>query len=139
MVEQQDYGKKPYVIDIEEWSRRNTSYRRTVWTGEKMQVILMTIPPQEEAGLEIHKDIDQFIFIEDGQGLCQMGPEKDQLDFERVFEKNDAVLIPANTWHNIINTGSEPLKLYTIYAGPEYKEGTVHETKEEMGGLPGIN
>src|SRR5699024_4972555 len=114
MVEQQDYGKKPYVIDIEEWSRRNTSYRRTVWTGEKMQVILMTIPPQEEAGLEIHKDIDQFIFIEDGQGLCQMEPEKDQLDFERVFEKNDAVLIPANTWHNIINTGSEPLKLYTI-------------------------
>lgn len=127
-----DYGKQPYVLNIEDVTEQNESYRTAIWTGEKLQVIVMAIAEKEEAGMEVHKDIDQFIRIEDGEGICQMGPDREIINFERVLMDNDAIFIPAGTWHNIINTGDKPLKMYTIYAGPQYEVGTIHETKEDM-------
>lgn len=126
-----DFGKHPYVINIEDATEQNTSYRTAIWTGEKLQVIVMAIDVKEEAGMEVHKEIDQFIRIEEGEGLVQMGPDQRTVNFERALFENDAIFIPAGTWHNIINTGSVPLKMYTLYAGPQFAEGTIHETKED--------
>lgn len=128
-VKFQDYGPNPFVIDIEDATEENTMFRTTLWTGEHMQLTLMSIEAGEDIGLEHHKDHDQFIRIEDGQGLVQMGDSADNLDFQRRIKGDYIVIIPANKWHNIINTGNRPLKLYSIYAPPEHPKGTVHATK----------
>lgn len=130
-IEEKDYGKKPHVVDIEALTKDNDNYRTTIWTGEKLQVTVMSIQPNDDIGLEVHYGIDQFIRIEEGKGLCQMGPTEDNLDFEREVTDDDAVFVPADVWHNITNTGDKPLKLYTIYAGPDHVEGTVHPTHED--------
>lgn len=126
-----DHGKKPYVINIEDATKENNNYRTTIWTGEKLQVTVMSIQPGDDIGLEVHEGIDQFIRIEDGEGLCKMGPTEDDLNVQIKVSDDDAVFVPANMWHNIENTGAKPLKLYTIYAGPDHLEGTVHPTHED--------
>lgn len=126
-----DFGKQPYVINIEDATEQNESYRTAIWTGEKLQVIVMAIAVKEEAGMEVHEKFDQFIRIEQGEGLVQMGPDQKTVNYERAFFENDAIFIPAGEWHNIINTGSVPLKMYTIYSGSQFAEGTIHETKED--------
>jgi len=73
----------------------------------------------------------QFLRIEEGTGLCQMGPSEDNLDFEAEVTDDDAIFVPADVWHNVTNTGDVPLKLYTIYAGPDHLAGTVHQTHED--------
>nr|CRI06609.1 conserved protein of unknown function [Carnobacterium maltaromaticum] len=130
-IDFKDHGKKPYVVNIEEATVQNDNYRTTIWTGEKLQVTVMTIQPNDDIGLEVHKGIDQFIRIEEGQGLCLMGPSEDNLNFEQSVSEDEAVFVPADMWHNIKNTGDTPLKLYTIYAGPDHIEGTVHPTHED--------
>ncbi len=130
-IDEKDYGKQPHVVDIEDITEDNENYRTTIWTGEKLQLTVMSIEPGDDIGLEVHEGIDQFIRIEEGEGLCQMGLTEDNLDFEREVEDDDAVLVPANTWHNITNVGDEPLKLYTIYAGPDHVAGTVHPTHQD--------
>lgn len=130
-IDEKDYGKQPHVVDIEDLTEDNENYRTTIWTGEKLQLTVMSIEPGDDIGLEVHDGIDQFIRIEEGEGLCQMGPTEDNLNFEREVEDDDAVLVPANTWHNITNVGDEPLKLYTIYAGPDHVAGTVHPTHQD--------
>lgn len=127
----EDRGKQPVVENIEDWTNANDNYRTTVWTGEKMQLTLMAIQPGDDIGLEVHPDVDQFLRIESGKGLCQMGPTKDNLNFEQEVEDDFAILVPANTWHNVTNTGDEPLKLYTLYAGPDHLPGTVHPTHQD--------
>lgn len=124
-----DFQQKPFVINIEDAVKQNESYRQAIWSGSQLQVFVMAIGANDESGMEIHRDIDQFIRIESGEGLCKMGPEKDVVNFERTLEENDAIFIPANTWHNIINTSGEPLRLYTIYSGKQFAEGTVHKTR----------
>ena len=126
-----DHGKKPYVINIEDATKENNNYRTTIWTGEKLQVTVMSIQPGDDIGLEVHEGIDQFIRIEDGEGLCKMGPTEDDLNVQIKVSDDDAVFVPANKWHNIENTGDKPLKLYTIYAGPDHLEGTVRPTHED--------
>lgn len=126
-----DYGRKPFVVDIESATLRNNTYRTALWTGEYLQLTLMSIEPGDDIGLEIHDDHDQFIRIEQGEGLVQMGDSQDSLDFRKKVYDDYAVFIPAGKWHNLINTGDEPLKLYSIYAPPEHTAGTVHETKED--------
>ena len=126
-----DRGKKPVVEDIEGMTLENENYRTTIWTGSKLQVTLMTIQPGDDIGLEIHHGIDQFLRIEAGQGLCQMGPTEENLEFEHAVAADDAIFVPADTWHNVTNTGTEPLKLYTIYAGPDHVPGTVHPTHQD--------
>jgi len=130
-VRQQDYGPNPYVVDIEQAVEENPYFRRALWTGRHMQVVLMSLRPGEDIGLEMHPNVDQFIRIEDGDGLVQMGTSRDRLDIQRRVEDGYTVMIPAGTWHNLTNIGHEPLKLYTIYAPPEHPHGTVHRTKAE--------
>lgn len=126
-----DYGPNPYVVDIEQAVEENPFFRRALWTGPHMQVVLMSLRPGEDIGVEMHPNVDQFIRIEDGDGLVQMGPSRDRLDYQRRVEDGYSIMIPAGTWHNLTNIGNEPLKLYTIYAPPEHPHGTVHRTKEE--------
>lgn len=132
---QTDFGPMPFTINIEEATKRNQTFRTALWTGDHLQLTLMSISPGEDIGLEIHPHVDQFIRLEEGQGIVQMGSRKDQVDFERHVQDNDIIIIPAGTWHNLTNTGAVPIKLYSIYAPPNHPRGTVHETKaiaEEM-------
>lgn len=126
-----DCGPEPFVVNIEMATKQNTSFRTTLWTGGLLQLTLMSIPPGESIGLELHPDVDQFLRIEQGQGLAMMGPEKDCLRLRQTVSPGCAVLVPAGTWHNLINTGSCPLRLYSIYAPPEHPHGTLHRTKAE--------
>lgn len=126
-----DHGREPYVVNIENASKQNNTFRTAIWTGKHLQVTLMSINVGDDIGLEIHPDVDQFLRIEDGRGLVQMGRRRDQLNFQREVSDDDAIMVPAGTWHNLTNTGNKPLKLYTIYAPPEHPFGTVHRTKAE--------
>lgn len=126
-----DYGRKPFVINIHEASKRNNTYRTALWTGKHLQVTLMSINPGEDIGLEIHPTVDQFLRIEQGQGVVQMGTTKEQLNFVRHVHDDDAIMVPAGTWHNVTNTGNIPLKLYSIYAPPQHPFGTIHPTKRD--------
>ena len=126
-----DNGGKPYVVDIERAAKQNNTYRTAIWTGKHFQVTLMSINVGDDIGLEVHPTTDQFIRIEEGQGLVQMGDRKDYLDFQEMAYDGYAIMIPAGKWHNVINTGNTPLKVYVIYAPPQHPFGTVHETKAD--------
>lgn len=127
---QVDYGPKPYVTDISQATLANPNFRTTLWTGSHLQLTLMCIPPGGEIGLEVHKDTDQFMRVEGGCGQALLGPRQNMLSRQPV--KNDsAVFVPAGTWHNLVNTGCCPLKLYSIYAPPHHPHGTVHKTKAQ--------
>ena len=126
-----DYGPEPFVIDIEEATEQNNTFRTALWTGDNLQVTLMSIDIGNDIGLEVHTNGDQFIRIEDGDALVMMGDREDNLDFQRRDYGDSAIMIPAGKWHNIINIGNKPLKLYAIYAPPEHPKGTVHNTKQD--------
>lgn len=126
-----DQGNIPFVIDIEEATKKNRDFRRAIWTGNYLQITLMNINPGENIGLELHSDVDQFIRIEDGVGIVKMGDSKLDLNFERKVYEDFAFVIPAGKWHDLINIGNKPLKLYSIYAPPQHPQGTVHVTKED--------
>ncbi|AKL95708.1 mannose-6-phosphate isomerase [Clostridium aceticum] len=130
-IDLKDYGPQPYVVNIEEATKQNDYYRIALWTGKYLQLTLMSIDVGDDIGLEVHHDHDQFIRIEEGQGIVKMGDKKDQLDFQAKVYDDYAIFIPAGKWHNLINTGCKPLKLYSIYAPPEHPHGTVHKTKED--------
>ncbi|MBF8984735.1 cupin domain-containing protein [Lutibacter sp. B2] len=130
-IELKDYGPEPFVVNIEEATKKNSNFRTALWTGDNLQVTLMSIKPGEDIGLEVHPIGDQFIRIEEGQGIVKMGDSKDKLDFQEKVYDDYAIMIPAGKWHNIINTGNQPLKLYAIYAPPEHPRGTIHETKAD--------
>ncbi|WP_407268290.1 cupin domain-containing protein [Radiobacillus sp. PE A8.2] len=124
-----DYGPNPFTININEATKQNNTYRTALWTGAHLQVTLMSIKVGGDIGLEMHSDVDQFLRIEQGQGVVQMGKTKNNLNFRRNVYDDDAIVIPAGTWHNLTNTGNVPLKLYSIYAPPNHPFGTVHTTK----------
>lgn len=131
VVNNTDYGPCPFVTNIADATVRNNNYRTALWTGNHLQLTLMCIPPCGEIGLEVHPDTDQFLRLEQGQGVVMMGPCKDRLNFKRCVAADDAICVPAGTWHNVINTGRGPLKLYSIYAPPHHPRGTVQRTKAE--------
>lgn len=124
-----DQGAAPFVTDIEEMTRQNTNYRTALWTGPHLQLTLMCIPSGGEIGLEVHPDTDQFLRIESGSGMTVMGSSKNRLSCRQPVSDGCAIFVPAGTWHNIVNTGTCPLKLYTIYAPPHHPHGTVQSTK----------
>jgi mannose-6-phosphate isomerase-like protein (cupin superfamily) len=126
-----DYGPRPLVVNIDRATKQNNTFRTALWTGSHFQVTLMSINVGDDIGLEIHPDTDQFIRIEDGQGNVKMGRNKDNLNFEANAYDGFAIMIPAGFWHNIINTGSKPLKVYSIYAPPKHPHGVVHTTKSD--------
>lgn len=115
-----------YHTDIEAETLSNTNFRKVLFTGAHCQLVLMSLLPSEEIGMEVHANVDQFFRFEAGQGKAIMNGE------EVVFKANDVVIVPAGTNHNIINTSTtEPLKLYTIYSPANHPDGTVHATKAE--------
>jgi mannose-6-phosphate isomerase-like protein (cupin superfamily) len=116
---------KGYVADIEEQTLGNEDFRRVVYTGKNLQLVLMTLPPGCDIGEEVHEDIDQFFRIEQGKGEIHIDGAVNRV------EDDFAVIVPAGARHNVVNTGSEAMKLYTIYGPPEHKEGTIHRDKEE--------
>ncbi|MGN0457728.1 MAG: cupin domain-containing protein [Eubacterium sp.] len=126
-----DFGPEPFVVNIDRITEQNPFYRRTLWTGCHLQLTLMSIKPCGEIGLEVHPDDDQFLRLESGRGVVMMGPSRNRLAFQRRVGAGDAVFVPAGTWHNIVNTGNVPIKLYSIYAPPHHPHGTLHKTKEE--------
>ncbi len=127
-----DNGPDPYVTDIEAATLGNSTFRTTLWTGRHLQLTIMCLQPEEEIGLEAHHDRDQFLRVEEGAGRVVMGETRDEEpSFRREVGDDDVVLIPAGWWHNVINTGDEPLRLYSVYGPAEHEPGTVHLTKAE--------
>lgn len=125
-----DHGGKPFAVNLTDITQQNNTYRTALWTGEHLQLTLMCIPPCQDIGLETHPHLDQFIRIESGQGMVKMGNTKDNLDFCCPVRGGFAFIIPAGKWHNLINTGPAPIKLYSIYAPVQHPFGTVHRTRE---------
>ncbi|KND51394.1 MAG: hypothetical protein ABA06_03740 [Parcubacteria bacterium C7867-001] len=116
---------KGFTTNIEQAALENESFRRVLYTAKHSQLVLMSLSAGEEIGEEVH-DVDQFIRIEEGEGTCVMDGE------EQTLTDGFIVLVPAGVRHNIINTSrDEAMKLYTLYAPPHHKDGTVHETKAE--------
>lgn len=126
-----DEGPNPFVVDIEQATLSNDNYRTTLWTGNNLQMTAMSIEAGRDIGLEVHDDGDQFLRVEAGKARVQMGPASDDLPFDREVQDDWAILVPAGTWHNVTNIGSEAMKVYAIYAPPEHPHGTVHATKAE--------
>ncbi|MEP7335950.1 MAG: cupin domain-containing protein [Actinomycetota bacterium] len=113
------------ALDIEALVRQNEDFRREVRTGEHSQIVLMTIPAGEEIGEEVHQGIDQTLVFEEGEAEAVIEGESCPV------RAGQLVLVPAGTRHNFINSGSGPLRLWTVYAPPEHPPGTVHHTKAE--------
>ena len=126
-----DYGPEPFVMNINEVTKQNNNFRTALWTVNHLQVTLMSINVGESIGLDMHPDVDQFIRIEQGYGLVQMGNNKNNLNFERKVYDDFAIIIPAGKWHNLTNIGNVPIKLYSIYAPPNHPKGTIHRTKAD--------
>ena len=126
-----DYGLEPTVLDIEAYTVSNDNFRTALWTGTFLQLTLMSIPVGGEIGLEAHLDTDQFLRIEEGEGKVIMGDTENSLTFVQMVKADFAVFIPAGKWHNLLNTGDKPLKIYSIYSPIEHPQGTVHRTFEE--------
>ncbi len=126
-----DLGAEPLVINIDSASKDNQYFRSILWTGNHLQVSLMSIETGSEIGSEVHVDTDQFIRIESGRAKVLIGNSAEEFYYQRIIDENYAVIIPAGTWHNIVNIGASPLKLYSIYAPPHHPAGTVHITKED--------
>ena len=116
---------KGYVDDIEKLTEENDDFRRVLYTGKEMQLVLMALKPGEEIGSEVHEDRDQFFRVEAGRGEVVIDGNTSQVQADM------AMIVPAGARHNVRNTGDVPLKLYTLYAPPEHREGTVHATKAE--------
>jgi mannose-6-phosphate isomerase-like protein (cupin superfamily) len=117
--------KKGYKENIEKLTLENDNFRHVLYSGEHMQLVLMTLKPNEDIGLEVHESNDQFFRFEEGQGKVLIN------DSEYDVTDGDVVMVPSGAKHNIINVGTGPLKLYTIYAPAHHKDGIVRATKEE--------
>ena len=125
----QDLGKNPEIINIRQKTLCNENFRTAIWTGDHLQITVMSIPVGGEIGLEMHPDVEQVIKIESGCASVYMGKCKQDVKFVGKVNANYLVVIPAGTWHNIINTCSCPLKLFSVYAPKNHPFGTVHKTK----------
>jgi mannose-6-phosphate isomerase-like protein (cupin superfamily) len=120
-----DHGPNPYVVNVEQAASENQNFRAAIWTGNYLQMTLMSIPKGGEIGLENHPDTDQFIRVERGSAVVKMGKCKERTDFQKRMCCGDGVFVPAGTWHNIMNTGRMELKVSSIYAPPHHPRGTL--------------
>ena len=116
---------KGFAENIEKLTEDNSDFRRVLYTGKNLQLVLMAIAPGDEIGAEIHHDRDQFFRFEEGEGEVWIDGVATRV------KADDGVVVPAGAKHNVVNSGSEPLRLYTIYGPPEHIDGTVHRTKAE--------
>jgi len=116
---------KGFVENIEQLTLDNTDFRRVLYTGKHLQLVLMTLQAGDDIGEEVHAGHDQFFRIESGKGEVLIDGTRHPV------EDDDAIIVPAGARHNVTNTGTAPLKLYTLYAPPEHKDGVVHPTKAD--------
>lgn len=116
---------KGYVDNIETVTVANEDFRRVLYTGRHIQLVLMTLQPGEEIGEEVHDDGDQFFRFEEGTGEVHIDGKANRV------EDDFAVIVPAGARHNVINTGSAPLRFYTLYGPPEHRDGVVHKDKAQ--------
>ena len=116
---------KGFVADIEDLAASNSDFRRVLYTGHNLQLVLMSLRPGEDIGEEVHCDRDQFFRIEQGEAEVTIDGHRSKVNGD------DAIVVPAGARHNIVNIGKEPLRFYTIYGPPEHADGTVHETKAD--------
>jgi len=116
---------KGYFGHLEDDVKKNSNFRKVLYTGHYSQLVLMSLLPGEEIGMEVHPKNDQFFRFDQGEGKVIV----DGNEYE--VKDGDAVLVPAGAEHNVINTGSEPLRFYTIYSPPHHKDGIVRQTKKE--------
>jgi mannose-6-phosphate isomerase-like protein (cupin superfamily) len=115
-----------YTGDIEDLTLKNSYFRQVLFTGKHAQLVVMSLKPQEEIGMEVHPNVDQFFRIEKGEAKFIISGE------EHLLKDGDVAIVPAGSDHNVINTSqTDDLKLYTIYSPPNHPEGTIHKTKEE--------
>ena len=119
---------KGFIADIEELTEKNTDFRRVLYTGKNLQLVLMALQPGEEIGEEVHEDRDQFFRIEEGEGEVMIDGKRTPV------EEDHAIVVPAGARHNLINTGDQPLLLYTLYAPPEHRDGVIRKTKRDAQG-----
>jgi mannose-6-phosphate isomerase-like protein (cupin superfamily) len=120
-----------WVDDIERVTLDNTTFRTELFTGEHTQLTVMRLAPGEDIGREAHMEHDQFLRIEQGRARVELGKAEQTVDETHDVEDDWAVIVPAGIWHNVVNTGSEDVKLYSLYSPPEHPPGTVHETKAD--------
>lgn len=116
--------KHGYVDNIEQATLANDEFRRVLYTGDYLQLVVMTIPPGGEIGEEVHDDHDQFFRVEEGKGEVQIDGKP------HAIEDDFGIIVPAGARHNVLNKGDQPLKLYTIYGPPEHRDKVVRKTKE---------
>ena len=116
---------KGHVSNIEKETLENGNFRKVLYTGKHSQLVLMTLQPGEDIGAEVHEEHDQFFRIDAGKGKVIID------GVETEVEDGFAVVVPAGAEHNVLNTGDEPLKLYTIYSPPEHQDGVVHQTRAD--------
>jgi mannose-6-phosphate isomerase-like protein (cupin superfamily) len=114
-----------FIDNIETLTTGNTDFRRVLYTGKYLQLVLMTLQPGDEIGAEVHEDRDQFFRIESGSGEVLIDGKRNAV------KDDDAIIVPAGARHNVVNTGDAPLMLYTLYGPPEHRDGVVHKTKAE--------
>lgn len=115
----------PYIGSIEKLALKNRNFRQVVFTGKHAQLVLMSLQPGEDIGNEVHAGVDQFFRIEEGDARFVFGGKE-----EHLVHAGDAVVVPAGTFHNVINASStNSLKLYTVYSPPQHADGTVEKTK----------
>jgi mannose-6-phosphate isomerase-like protein (cupin superfamily) len=120
-----------WVGDIEQRTTENTTFRTVLFTGEHSQLTVMRIAAGEDIGREIHPDHDQFLRIEQGSARVELGASEDSVDETHDVEDDWAFVVPAGVWHNVVNTGSGDLKLYSLYSPAQHPDGTVHRTKAD--------
>jgi len=125
-----DIGPEPQSFDVEQATKDNVNYRSVAWSGQYLQLTLMSIPVGGDIGLEAHPQTDQFLRLDAGHGRVQMGTTKDKLTFDQEVSDGWCVLVPAGAWHNITNIGATPMQVYAIYAPAHHKPGKVQATAE---------
>jgi mannose-6-phosphate isomerase-like protein (cupin superfamily) len=130
-VDISDNGPNPNAFDIETATRENSTYRTVAWTGKYLQVTLMSIPPGESRGVGGEPPHAPVLRLDAGRGRCVMGSSKDELTFQQEVEDGWAIQVPAGTWHDVINTGDEPMRLYAVYAPVHHAPGIVQPTAED--------
>lgn len=126
-----DLGPGPVIIHTQRQANRNRFYRAAIWTGKYLQVTVMSIPRGGDIGLERHENLDQLVRVESGYARVYMGSTRQGLRFIGNASAGDSIIIPAGTWHNIVNAAGRPLKLSSVYAPPQHPFGIIHETKED--------
>lgn len=114
-----------FADNIEKLTEQNDNFRQVLYTGHNIQLVLMAIQPGDDIGEEVHEDRDQFFRFEEGRGEVWIDGVANQI------KADNGVIVPAGARHNVVNTGSDPLRLYTIYGPPEHLEGTTHKTKAD--------